>query len=392
MKSQWLSLLTICGAAATALADKRPYSVLMTEATMARKVAKVRWYTEQVFYRGVQYVYNATGDAKYAAYIRGQLDPILTENGTFTNWDGVASYEGLDNLRVGETMLFLWEHTGQQRYLNTADFLRREIDRQNRTDEGGLWHMDKTPDQQWLDGLWMVGAFYAHWTALFEPGNGTAWDDIAHEFDLIEEHCRDPGTGLLFHGYDESRRAVWADPVTGASPMLWDRADGWYFNALLDVLDWFPRSHPGFGRLRGYFVTLAEALRRAWDGEGGGWWLVMGPDYVGRKGNYIESSGTALFVTGFLKGMRKGYIPKHEYQEFAFGAYDAMTRKFVNETCGTINWEGTVKVGHLNGNGTFEAGLTGSLQAYIKEPIAQNWLLGVGPFIYASSEIEAMRG
>lgn len=31
----------------------------------------------------------------------------------------------------------------------------------------------------WLDGIYMLDVFYARWTASFESGNSTAWDDIA---------------------------------------------------------------------------------------------------------------------------------------------------------------------------------------------------------------------
>ena len=39
------------------------------------------------------------------------------------------------------------------------------------------------------------------------------------QFDLLWQRCRQNDTGLLVHGYDYSKTAVWADPVTGASPV-----------------------------------------------------------------------------------------------------------------------------------------------------------------------------
>lgn len=62
---------------------------------------------------------------------------------------------------------------------------------------------------------------------MFESGNATAWDDIVHQFDLVEFHCHDQQTGLFYHGYDESFVAVWANNVTGSSPHVWDKqSDG----------------------------------------------------------------------------------------------------------------------------------------------------------------------
>lgn len=34
-------------------------------------------------------------------------------------------------------------------------------------------------NRMWLDGIYMLDVFYARWTHTFEPGNTTAWDDIA---------------------------------------------------------------------------------------------------------------------------------------------------------------------------------------------------------------------
>lgn len=207
----------------------------------------------------------------------------------------------------------------------------------------------------WLDGIFMADSFYTKWTASFDADNQTAWDDIVLQFDLIEEHTRNEATGLLAHGYDESRAAVWADPDTGSAPLVWDRAVGWYFLSLLEVLDVIPHSHEGYKRLVGYYTSLAEALKDSQDPESGGWWLIMSEEYVGAKGNYIESSGTAMFTAGWFRGITAGFLEAEDYLEPAKKAYEGMTDRFLQpETNGTLTWLGTVEVGSLSSNGTFE--------------------------------------
>lgn len=34
-------------------------------------------------------------------------------------------------------------------------------------------------NRMWLDGIYMADVYYARWTHQFEPGNTTAWDDVA---------------------------------------------------------------------------------------------------------------------------------------------------------------------------------------------------------------------
>lgn len=201
----------------------------------------------------------------------------------------------------------------------------------------------------------MQAPFYTQWTAFFQPTNTTAFTDIVRQFDLVERYTRNSTTGLLKHGYDESKAAVWADDITGACPEVWDRALGWYLMALLDVLDYFPSSQAGSATLKKYFTRVVAAVKRAADPTTGGWWLVMSEPWPGHTGNYIETSGTAMFVYAMLKGIRKGYINKADYFPTAEKAYKLLLAQYVVEDSnGLLNWEGTVRVGSLGSNGTFE--------------------------------------
>lgn len=176
------------------------------------------------------------------------------------------------------------------------------------------------------------------------------------------------------HGYDESKARVWADPVTGAAPNVWSRAVGWYAMALLEVIPLFPAAHPGRARLVSYFVALADALKKTQDATSGGWWLVMNEPYPGAKGNYIESSGSAMFVYALLKGVRDGYLPEKEYLGAATKGYKLLADKFNTQRAdGTLDWQGTVEVGSLNSNATFEASIPFSLG--LCEVGANSWLV-----------------
>ncbi|KGO74165.1 Six-hairpin glycosidase [Penicillium italicum] len=60
-------------------------------------------------------------------------------------------------------------------------------------------------------------------------------NDLFHQVELMWEHCHDNTTRLLFHGYDTSKTASWANSTTGASPIVWDRALGWFMMGLVDL-------------------------------------------------------------------------------------------------------------------------------------------------------------
>lgn len=204
----------------------------------------------------------------------------------------------------------------------------------------------------------MASSFYATYTSLFQPDNTTAWDDILLQYNLIEERCRNTTSNLLKHGYDESKTAVWADPETGASPYVWDRAVSWYFVSLLESIQVWPTTHEGHDKLVGYFATLAEGVLGAQDPATGGWWLLMDEELRGAEGNYIESSATAMFTYGFFKGVALVLLDEATYLAPAKKAYEYMVDAFVVELDdGTLDWEGTVSVGSLKGDASYEVSL-----------------------------------
>lgn len=171
-------------------------------------------------------------------------------------------------------------------------------------------------------------------------------DDILAQFTLMYQNTLQNATSpphLLYHGYDHSHSTIWASPDRGHSPEVWDRALGWYMMALVDTLDIWPTSHPGHAALLSILRTLAPRVRDAADPTSGVWWLVI--TQPGRAGNYFESSGAAMFVYAFLKGVRRGYLRDDGFVRAAKKAYGYMTENWVVPNAdGTMDWLNTVRV------------------------------------------------
>lgn len=344
---------------ATTVVASTSYLKWTADSFIQRGVEATRYYGEATLYEGYEAVFALAKNETYANWYHSQInDAVVFENGTIQGWK--YDYYSLDDYRIGNNILWWFERTGDIKYKKAADVIRKQLDRHPRTPTGGFWHRDPNyPNQMWLDGIFMADSFYAKWTSLFDAENKTAWDDIALQYDNIEAHTRNHTSGLLVHGYDESKKAVWADPVTGAAPLVWSRAVGWYFMSLLEVIPLFPESHPGRARLIEYFTTLAVTLKKAQDDESGGWWLIMSEPYPGVSGNYIESSASAMFTFGWLKGIRLGLIAEEDYLEPALKAYHSLIDRFVKvDDDDTLHWEGTVEVGSLGSNATFEVGFS----------------------------------
>lgn len=223
--------------------------------------------------------------------------------------------------------------------------------------------------------------------------------------------------GLLVHGYDASKTAVWANPVTGGSPYVWGRSLGWYLMGLVNTWEVLTTadgdsdsvSDAGSSSCRddascaelmfaiqSQFTSLIHNLLPYADVETGAWWQL--PTFPGRAGNFLESSSTALFVFSILKGLRLDLLTRDaeiyhhanstktrtSLTEVALRAYDTLVNDFVVDYGnGTLGYNGTVTVCSLNSTATYEY--------YTQRPINFNAPLGEGAFILASLEVERLK-
>ncbi|KAJ7468610.1 Six-hairpin glycosidase-like protein [Mycena latifolia] len=335
-------------------------------------------FTQKAFRRLIAQYPRDAATATIAQYLRKSVESVA---GPVSNATKDLTYS-MDRLSSGNGLIDLYKETGNEMYREAFGALRESINLNSRSPEGGLWYF-VYPQWSYLDGTYSLAPFYAYYTALFDAHNATAIADMMHQLDLLWLHCNTNNTGLLVHGYDDSRTAVWADPVSGASPHVWGRSLGWYTMALVDTLEILP-SHLSSERqqLQQRFFTLASAVRAAVDTASGGWWQLL--DQPGRAGNYIESSGSAMFVYALLKGVRLGYLHSNAsaYTDVAIRAYKYITDTFVvNNGNGTLGYNGTVSVCSLNS--------TASYEYYVGQPINYNSVLGSAAFVLASLEYES---
>ena len=195
------------------------------------------------------------------------MDFYIQPDGSIKDYK--PSEYNIDHINNGKLALLLYRVTGQEKYLKAANLLRDQLRTHPRTNQGGFWHKKIYPNQMWLDGLYMGEPFYAEYANLAHEDS--AFNDIANQFIWMEEHARDPRTGLLYHAWDESKTQEWADKTTGRSPHIWARAMGWYGVALVDALDWFPANHPKRKALIGILNRFANAIEKVQDKSSGLW-------------------------------------------------------------------------------------------------------------------------
>ncbi|MCL6613155.1 MAG: glycoside hydrolase family 88 protein [Firmicutes bacterium] len=351
----------------------------MADSVLARHpVLTERWdYTAGLVLSGLVEVWRETGGEVYFRYVKETIDRFVEPGGRIRTYD--RKEYNLDQINMGKVLFFLYGRTGEERYRLAIEELREQLREQPRTGEGGFWHKLIYPHQMWLDGIYMAAPFYAEFAQTF--GEPEGFDDVARQILLIAEHTKDPATGLFYHGWDEAKTQIWADPRTGTSPCFWGRAMGWYAMAIVDVLDFLPPDHPKRGAIVDLFREMVAALLKVQDDETGLWYQVL--DQGNRPGNYHEASASCMFVYAMAKGVRKGILSPAILVSARQGFAGILRRLVEVGPDGLLNLKQICQVAGLGG----KANRDGSYEYYLSEPVVINDYKGVGAFILAGVEM-----
>lgn len=345
---------------------------------MRKSDGEYAWsYTHGLVLLGMVQLYRQTGDESLAAYIQTYADHFIDADG---NIETLRLTEfNIDSINAGRILFFLDEHTGDARYKLAMGKLREQIQWQPRTHTGGFWHKLKYPWQIWLDGLYMAQPFYAGYEKKF-GSDPAVFDDIVSQFVVIEQKTRDAATGLLYHAWDESALQPWADPVSGRSPGFWSRAMGWYAMAIVDTVPLLPEGHEGREILAHILTRLIDALIPYQD-ETGLWYQV--PDQGGREGNWLEASGSSMFVYAIARGVRLGLLGD-DYVAVAGKAYNGLLQHIIStDADGTLHVNDICRSAGLGGSPYRD----GSYQYYVTTDRVSDDAHGIGAFLLAASEM-----
>ncbi len=330
-------------------------------------------------------------------YCLTYTDTMIRPDGTIRGYK-LADYN-LDNVRTGHFVTRLNEHFPQDKNFEAMRTMMKQLEKQPRTKEGVYWHKAIYAYQVWLDGIFMGLPYRVLTAPQFHKGKKLTkiYDDAVDQLKKTYERTFDPATGLNRHAWDENRDMFWSDNTTGLSQHCWGRAQGWYTMALVEILDALPADYKRRGEVEELLEKTLTNVVKWQDKETGLWYQVM--DSPEREGNYLESTCSSMFAYAMLKAVRKGYADK-KYLEPGKKAYMGIINNFIRiNPDATISLTDCCAVAGL-GPGKSSSVLKaapkvkentrrdGSYAYYLSEPVRDNDAKGVGPFIWASLEME----
>ena len=242
---------------------------------------------------------------------------------------------------------------------------------------GGWYHKSIYPKQMWLDGQYMGPALLAQLINGYSSYSSNKltdndWNLITKQFTIVWEQCWDDKEKLLYHAFSSEALSYWTSDAeiwttaqtdktkwkkmdaAGHSSAFWGRAEGWYFLALVDVLEQMPTKNANYNTLKNYLTTLADGIKARQDATSGCWYQLVGKDksytasyYNGNpanpKTNYLESSCTAIFAAAYLKAVRLGLL-SNDYKTIGENAYKGAVAQFMKQrTDGSVDLLGCCK-------------------------------------------------
>ena len=336
------------------------------------------------------YEHYKEGNNAILDYLKEYPAKMIDEKGNITGY----KYEdfNLDNVRTAKFILRmhnLFPTKGTEKALKT---LFKQLQNQPRTKEGVYWHKAIYANQVWLDGIFMGLPFYCNYAVqTMKPKKAEKYlNDAVDQMVKTDYRTYDEKTQLWKHAWDETHKQFWANKEDGKSQHCWARALGWYVMAMTECLDAMPENYARRQEVIDLLNKAMKSVVKYQDKKTGVWYDVL--DVKSDK-NYLESTASSMFAYVLLKGYRKGYLSE-EYLKAGVKAYNGILKQFIKVNADkTISLTRCCAVSGLGpGPGPYvkkpNYKRDGSFEYYMSEPIRDNDAKGVGPFIWASLEME----
>lgn len=327
-------------------------------------------YATGVTHAGMLAASDATGDARYRAfvqrhvdflgrtipYFRAQAEKIGAKNSSYRRLFDTNSLDDSGSMcaalikarlaGVGPDLLPEIKHW--------ADYIRfKEI----RIADGTVARHRPQPESLWADDAYMCIPALAQMGRL--TGDRAWFDEAAKQAVQIARHLFNPTVGLYMHGRHLNQ------PLT--AEFRWGRANGWVIMAQCELLDVLPADHPRRPEILATYRRHVQALAELQSGAGLWHQMLDKPD------SYLESSCTAMFVYAIARGINQGWISPATYGSVA-----------------QAGWLGLAQ--QVNAQGQIENSCVGTTLAsdhvyYYNRPVSAHHGHAYGPVLMAGAEM-----
>lgn len=193
----------------------------------------------------------------------------------------------------GSAMLEFYKDKMDGNVKMTADRIGSYIHSgQSRREDGAFCRLGEGHTTMWADDLYMSIPFLCRYAKM--TGDAKYLDDAANQVLMFKKYLYMPEYKIMSHVYDFH--------VEAATQVPWGRGNGWALFSISELLEYLPQDHKDRGSILEFFTSLCEGYV-ALQGSRGLWHQVLTlPE------SYEEASCTAMFIYGFSRAVRFGWI------------------------------------------------------------------------------------
>lgn len=202
-----------------------------------------------------------------------------------------------------------------------AEYMSKE---QQRLEDGTFYrnhsYLPIMNETLWADDMYMSIPFLCRYYE--KTGKSMYLEDAKKQAKQFFHYLYMPELHIMSHIYDTHYKVQTKVP--------WGRGNGWVLFSLTELLAVLPEQDPDKEELLTMFRTLCQGYLKL-QGKEGMWHQVLTVEH-----SYEETSCTAMFVYGFARGVRFGWLEETKiYAESAVRGWEALCRK-------AIDWKGNI--------------------------------------------------
>lgn len=285
----------------------------------------------------------------------------------------------------GVGMAFLYGESGEKRYWDNAQKVWQEYLLIPRSVNYGASHRPNTIEL-WDDTVYMLGMFFLEMYR--QTGNENYIKELMGQYYAHAQMLADKDSGLWFHGWDADSidfddrcgQVGWADKTTRRSTEIWGRGNGWILMILADVLETAPKHSPMWREAAKELVKMTANLPE-WQDQSTGMWYQLPVRYA-EKGNFLESSCTAMFGYALSIGVKHGVLKKSLFKPMTDDIYYGLRRHAMVDAGNGYLSPDKVCIGTCIGDKSY----------YFSRRVASGVDFAVGVFVMFGLEYEKQNG
>lgn len=252
-------------------------------------------YETGVMLIGAKQMYEATGEEKYFSLIESCLESFVTQDGVIKDYPKEKT--DMERISCGRILYVMYDKTKDEKYRKALEFVMDRLRESPRCECGNFLYQKETPDEVWLDALYMAMPFYMEYETKYEKKE--KYNDIINQFENVQKFLYNEKKELCISGFRL-------------------RSIGRYLAALIDAMD--NMSFEIYEQYRALQDAFKLTLRNILSYQNQDSMLFSLSDS-------FDAAGNAMTAYCIMKACRMGILLKEKYVSAGMKMVESLMEK-----------------------------------------------------------------